>query len=274
MINRTSLVFKILSKGHDLSIVEGRLDIRSISRKPVPSDWLKKKKDQIIRELAVMLGIDLLVYVDYSTGCFDNRYPGVNLQFQWILSLEGGYVNFNADLKRARSSESGKKGTPLPKGRFIVGKMNKFLKFWARTGLKLPPRLSSFHDYMGNLKQLIFVADIIDGEKLDKDSIEPFNISASKVSERFRELTDNIHTTRKQSTYNTQTRFPDKRSSESPNTTDLEKDSATGSFNYGIRSTGNASIRDNINLSKPSKKPPPEQTIDEWRADYDKGDLH
>lgn len=264
----------MLRRGDQVSIDQGSIVITPASKKIVPLSWMLENQDQIIKELSIMFSIDLLVYVDYSTGCYgDKRHPGVSLQFQWITSLSDAYVIFNAELKRARTTKSGQKGSPLPKKHFIAGRKSKFLKFWARTGLKLPPRLSSFHDYMGNLKKLVFVADCVDSEKLDKDSLKPFYLSTSEVSNRFLELTDNIQTSCEQNTDNIHTTYPDKESSESLNITGSEKVLTAGNSNYGIRSSGNADIRDNIILFKEGKKHPSEQTNEEWLADYSKDDL-
>lgn len=68
------------------------------------------------------------------------------------------YAIYNVSLKRSRNSKNYKAGTPLPAKQFRVSKRSGFYKFWLRTGLKFPPRLSSFHDYMGNLSRLEFTA--------------------------------------------------------------------------------------------------------------------
>lgn len=270
MLNNSSLIIKLIARGDRISIEHGELVILPVSNQPVLPAWMMENKDRIVKELAALLGIELLKYSGYSTGGYSNKhFPGVNLQFQWASSLEDAYVIFNAELKRNRTTKSGQKGTPLPKNHFRVGEKSKFLKFWARTGLKFPRRKSSFHDYMGNLKKLVFIGVIEEGEKLDKDSIRPFNISAEEVLSRFQIITDTIQTTAIQATDNIRTNIPDKQSRECPNESGLEGISTTGYFNYGIRSTGNAGIRDNTILDKKTKKTPEEQTVDEWLADYD-----
>jgi hypothetical protein len=231
---------------------------------------MMENKDRIVKELAALLGIELLKYSGYSTGGYSNKhFPGVNLQFQWSPSLEDAYVIFNAELKRNRTTKSGQKGTPLPKNHFRVGEKSKFLKFWARTGLKFPRRNSSFHDYMGNLKKLIFTGMIKEGEKLDKDSIKPFSISADEVSSRLKELTDNTRTTSRQSTDNIRTNDPDKQTHESPRAQVSDMFSTTSDSNYGTRSTGSTDTGSDIISNKGGKKPPSEQSIEEWVEDYD-----
>jgi len=186
-----------------------------------------------------------------------------------LVSCVDGYAIFNADLKRAKSTKSGGKGASLPKKQFRVGPRNKFVKFWKRTGIKLPPRLSSFHDYMGKLKQLVFIANILEGEKLDKDSIEPANITASQISKCYSLIADKTQTNNIQDTDKTQTIYPDKGLAQSCNRAASEENITTGISNYGIRTSGNTDTSSSIIAHKEGKKPPPEQSDEEWIADYD-----
>ena len=48
-----------------------------------------------------------------------------------------------------------------------------FYRFWMRTGLKIPPRLTSFHDYMGKLRTLKFVGEVREGGKIVNKSLRP-----------------------------------------------------------------------------------------------------
>ena len=58
-------------------------------------------------------------------------------------------------LHRLRTTKRYAAGDPLPNNQFRIGKRHEFYKLWKRLGLKMPPRLSSFHDYMGNLKSCV-----------------------------------------------------------------------------------------------------------------------
>jgi len=116
-----------------------------------------------------------LSYESYSTGRYGpkNCYQGVTLHFICNETHDIYYVIFNVNLDRTRNIGSHLKGTPLPKGRFRVSRRSAFFQFWVRAGLPIPPRLSAFHDYMGNLKGRTFTASIQSGKKLDKCSIRP-----------------------------------------------------------------------------------------------------
>ena len=74
------------------------------------------------------------------------------------------YTHFNVDLNRKRKSGKYKKGDPLPGNRFSVTPNHGFYKFWLKTGLAIPPRLSAFNDYMGKLKQFTFIGEIKKGQ--------------------------------------------------------------------------------------------------------------
>ena len=97
-----------------------------------------------------------LRYISYSSGRYSNgRHSGITLAFE---SEETGniyYAIFNVELHRLRTTKRYAAGDPLPKNQFRIGKRHEFYKLWKRLGLKMPPRLSSFHDYMGNLKSCV-----------------------------------------------------------------------------------------------------------------------
>ena len=113
-------------------------------------------------------------------GCSTGRYGihkagGLTLRFTHPESQSDYYVIFNVRLERQRDSKKHKAGTPYPKGQFWISKNYEFYKFWQRTGLKLPPRLSAFNDYMGNLAQLTYQADFARLNKLDAKTLRPWH---------------------------------------------------------------------------------------------------
>jgi len=268
-----SLVLKLIERCDEVSIHHGVLQIHPASQKPVPSSWLKENHDQIIQEIADKCEFDLLKYVGYSAGNYSKKHhPGINLQFQWVVSGAISYVIFNANLTRKRASKSGVKGASLPKGHFRVGKRSKFYQFWMSTGLKVPQRLSSFHDYMGNLKKLVFIASALDGERLNKDSVAPLNLSTNQILSLFSSTTNNSQTYDQQAADNIHTIKPDNEFDKNRNMTALGRKSTAGAHNYGTRSTGNADTRNNVITFKEVNKDPSKQTNEEWLANYCKVD--
>ena len=97
-----------------------------------------------------------LRYISYSAGRYHKGLnAGITLSFESERTGNFYYTIFNVELNRLRTTKRYAAGDPLPKNQFRVGKRHEFYKLWNRLGLKMPPRLSSFHDYMGNLKPCV-----------------------------------------------------------------------------------------------------------------------
>jgi hypothetical protein len=244
----------LLTRGDELEIVDGRLNIIAESGLPVPSEWLKLHEDKLVYELVSQMAIDVLVYESYSTG----RYG------------DSRYAVFNADLDRVKATKKGSIGSPLPSGQFRVGKRSRFCRFWLNAKQPLPPRLSSFHDYMGNLKGTLFTGIVGREERLDKQSIKLLNITYVEIFAAFfqRSLPDNPHTPSIHSPDKYHTTMPYNESMERLMQCDLESIQTKGNCNYGTRSLGSAVVRGRSMLST-TNKIPQDQTVEEWLEDYD-----
>ena len=267
-----SLAFDLLQRGDEISIAGGRLVINSKSGKPVPDEWFKEKSHNLICDILNKTNTEAFIYDSYSTGQYGNkRYSGVTLQFTSLPSGNEAFAIFNADLKRLKTARKGKKGEPLPRGQFRVGKKSGFCKFWNQTGLDLPPRLASFHDYMGNLKPLFFTGDYRQGKKLSNESLKPLNISYPEILRAFNigELTDKALTNAIQFPNNSHTKSPDNELPESQVSQKVQPIFTTGDRNYGKRLKGSTDIRDRV-IPISTVERPEEQTVDEWLADYAK----
>ena len=88
----------------------------------------------------------------------------------------GNHVFFNADLVRQRSTRNHEKGSPLPKGHFTPKPNSGFMQMWRSTLLPLPRSLTSFHDCMGKLKSIVFMAEISKGTRLDAGTLRPMSL--------------------------------------------------------------------------------------------------
>jgi len=261
----------LLTRGDELEIVDGRLNIIAASGLPIPEAWLKLHEDKLVYELVSQMAIDVLVYESYSTGRYGAKHhSGVNLQFLNLLTGDSRYAVFNADLDRVKATKKGPIGSPLPKGQFRVGKLSRFYRFWLNANQPLPPRLSSFHDYMGNLKGTLFTGIVGREERLDKQSIKLLNITYVEVLAAFfqRSLPDNPHTPSIHSPDKYHTTMPYNESMKRLMQRDLEPIQTTGNCNYGTRSPGSAVVRGRSVLST-ANKIPQDQTVEEWLEDYD-----
>ena len=133
----------------------------------------------------------------------------------------------------------------MPSGQFRVGKRSRFYKFWLTANQPLPPRLSSFHDYMGNLKGHIFTGIVGRDERLDKQSIELLSITYMQILTAFFQcsLPDNPHTLAIHSPDKPHTTIPYKESMELLMQRDLTSTRTTCNYNYGTRSSGSKVVR-------------------------------
>nr|WP_314642732.1 hypothetical protein [uncultured Pseudomonas sp.] len=264
----TVTVGKLLRRGDEISIELGRLVIRPSSEKDVPEEWLQKHKPALLREILVKLGIDAYEYGGYSTGKFGHQHaPGVAIQLPSFVGGLDSHAIFNAELNRDRTIKAGAKGSDLPKGHFRIGKRSHLYRFWQSTGLPTPKRLSSLHDYLGNLRDILFAADMVTGRKnrLDTASLRPLSITSAEVRNAFEP--DNCRTISGQATDNCRTKVPDKVSAPDQQNQGLQGNRTTGTENHGktVISKDGYTV---VNVSTQSLKRPQEQTVEQWLTDY------
>ena len=152
-----------------------------------------------------------LVFESFSTGMYGQGFAGLTIHFESASSGEAYYCVFNVNLHRARSSKHGNAGTRLPAKQFRVGKRHSFYKFWQETGLPLPSRLGSFHDYMGNLSKLQFSADLVPGKpgRICSASLRRSSNCDVCPTSRILEHSDKAHTSGIQHPDTCQTNYPD-----------------------------------------------------------------
>jgi hypothetical protein len=140
--------------------------------------------------------ISHLKYKSFTTGRYDkNRVPGITLQLLSEHDMCPYHTHFNVDLNRKRKSGKYRKGDPLPGNRFSVTPNHGFYKFWIKTGLAIPPRLSAFNDYMGKLKQFTFIGEIKKNNRLISSSLAvmPIDFSNNKLTTN-QQLPNNLPT--------------------------------------------------------------------------------
>ncbi|WP_137804031.1 hypothetical protein [Pseudomonas sp. G(2018)] len=264
----TVTVEKLLARGDEISIEGGRLVIRPSSGKSVPLDWQDKHSPALLREILLLLGMEAYEYGGYSTGLYGpHKAGGVTVQFPSFVDGMKTHAIFNADLSRERTTKAGAKGSPLPKGHFRISPRSHLFQFWQSTGLSTPKSLSSLHDYLGNLRGILFAADLVAGRKnrLDTGTLRPLFITTAEVRKAFHP--DNGQITTGQVTDNCRIRMPD-------------KDSAPPQKNQGFQPKPSACseirvktlISTNVYTATTepvhSRKPPEEQTDEEWLAAY------
>jgi hypothetical protein len=268
----SSLLHRLLSRGDIVSLENGELFLQPASGETVPAAWLCQNKDQLLSQAVTQLGIIALKYQSHSPGRYgEHRADGLTLQFCGVGTDSAPYAIFNVSLNRVRDSKNAKAGSPLPKGKFTVGKKSLFRQFWRNTGLKTPPRLSSFHDYMGKLKGLVFTAEYTKGERLNAATLHPLNVSHEQLLAAFN-LTNMPYkpqTIPIQYPDNSHTRLPYKDYLESQQPQGLQPIPGTGEFDCGTSKQGDTGTRGSVFPISTTIARPEEQSTEEWYADYD-----
>jgi hypothetical protein len=269
-INKVSLD-KLLPKCAKVTITEGRLIITPRSGKDVPSDWLSEHELSLITEIANMLNINIYNYIGYSTGRYGKHLSeGVCMQFDNLLNGDEAFAILNVQLTRKRTTKHGAVGSDLPVGQFHVGKKHSFYKFWVSANIKLPARLSSFHDYMGKLKGLVFTGEIGLKNKIRNKTLTPLNVShAQIIAPNCHPMTNKDQTMSRQVPYNYQTKMPDKKMIKGHAANDIQSNTNACVNNHGTGIQGNAVIGNPLSLVSSDPKRPEDQTCEEWLQDYE-----
>ena len=264
-------VSRLLSRKAEVSIALGRLVVRQPNGEEVGQDFLEKYSPVLQREILTALGIGAYEYRSYTTGNYDkSKFPGISLQCRSALENEDAYVIFNVGLTRTRTTKAGEKGSPLPDGHFHVGERSHFYKFWKSTALAIPKSLTSFHDYMGNLKGILFTARLTEGRgdgRMDAGSIRPVSVSAELVRQVF--LPDNPRITSGYAPDNCRITNPDKDSATGHAVRTFQPNSTTCGQRYGkavIRKSDETGPSPAPNL----RKRPQDQSMEEWDSDHNK----
>ena len=269
-LNEFPLLNMLIAKGYPINILKGQLDIQESDNSKVFNSLSSLNKLNLFNELSLLLGLDIYIYDSYSTGLYGkNKAQGLTLQFINLKTGESVYTVFNVDLKTARKSKNHNVGDLLPKGQFRVSKNRLFYKFWLSTGLKLPPRLSSFHSYMGNLKNICFLAKHDDKGKIIDKLIPTLTVKNEQLIELLNaDSADNSWTTDLQDTDSTHTTLTYKEVSKPHVAKGIQYNSSAYVNECGIRLYGDMVISNPLPTTNKAVRPQ-DQTNDEWLNAWD-----
>jgi hypothetical protein len=266
-----TLIRRLLRRKAEVSIELGRLVVRQPNGEKVDQDWLEKYSPALLREILTTLGIEAYEYCSYKTGNYGGpKHAGITLQFTSGIADVSTYTIFNVGLTRTRTTKSGKEGSPLPKGHFIVTKGGAFYKFWKSTALTIPKSLTSFHDYMGNLKGILYTANLTEGRedgRMVASSIKALSVSSDLMKERF--LPDNPRITSGYAPDNCRITNPDKDSATGHAVRTFQPNSTTCGQHYG-KAVIRKSDDTGAHSSAPRSNRVDDQSNDEWEAAYKK----
>lgn len=268
---KRSLLETLMSRGDRIEVINGRLAITPSSKLEIPKKWLAEKSESIILDVANLCDLNVYIFDGYSTGHYGNHNSaGITLQFLNIRTGKQCHIIFNAELERNRTNGKNKKGNSLPKGQFRITKRYMFYKFWLATKLNLPPRLSSFHDYMGNLKQIYFVPKVDDKNKVVDKICPLLNIEDSEIRNHLTiKAAYNNQTSSIQQPYNEHTKMPYNDLVRPIENKGLAIASTACSHNYEL-SKQDSVVISNTSFAATYNKRPSEQTTEEWLSDWEK----
>lgn len=257
-MNRETLI-QLHQKGYRLSILDGVLQVQVESISSEMEIWLTQNKADLIREIARVTGKPILEYLDYSTGRYgkNKNYDGVTLNFSHVDTGESLFAYFNVGLDRQRPSKLHDAGTPLPQNQFYFGKKSHFFRFVKRCRFKLPERLSTFYQHMGQLKRIVYTAlwDL-DG-KIPNMSLSPCTIThedlcsslnVSKITDQF---PNRVPTKTRQKSNKFHTRKTNSVSAKGLGSKGSQRNSTTCPDNYDISKQVNKNIS-NSSVTKPN----------------------
>ncbi len=198
--------------------------------------------------------INNLWYDRYSTGKYGKLLEdGITIHFTDMDTGATYYAIWNVVLTRQRTTKNHPKGSRYPGKQFSASKGRKFFKFWHYTcRLPIPSKgLTTFHDCMGKLKDIRFEAMILEGEKLDKDTLKPS--IAHNFQKNIRQQPDKARTI-----------SPDKYLEKTKAKTDFEEILTTCKTNHGISKQGKTDTRVPILASNTSYK-----DTNDWSSECD-----
>ena len=298
VVSDSSLLAKLLHKGDEIDIVQGKLLIKPSNGLAVPLGWLKQNETLLINEICCLFNIVPLRYMSYTTGRYGaKKSQGITLQFCNLKTGEDAYIIYNASLERSRTNKNAKKGDPLPGKQFIVGERSGFYKFWLSTGLPLPRSASKFYECIGKLKPLVFTSAIDFKSRITDKKLPLLDICFHEILDKHRialagkqnkELTAKQPLIFRQETAKQPLSFPAKDIEQKHTHNGLVANQSTCTSKYGntvirkevlgtgvgldntpINNSNNKSVDENINEVNLQKKRPEDQTADEWLEDWE-----
>lgn len=169
----------LISRGDQVAIVDGILQIQPASGKPVPDDWYSDNKQRLITEIAKAAGVTAYSYARYTTGYYGaHKSSGVTLHFVNTSTGESPCAIFNVGLKRVQASKCGKykKGDPLKKSVFAPPANGGFCQFWERSNLPKPRYQSEYNRKMGQLKSRVFTMTVSSDNRVDNKTLTALSV--------------------------------------------------------------------------------------------------
>lgn len=190
MITHSIDLADLVSRGDLVAIDDGKLIIKRAGGELIPEIKYEPYLDSLVTQILILTNKEGFTFTGYSTHATTKRSEDMLvLQFDPLTGSKGVYAAFNVSLKSTRKSNRKPAGSKLPDKQFNPPKLGAFVKFWKRSGLLIPKgnRYTIFHEYMGNLKRVIYTGDI-NKNKFENGSIKPLNVSHEAIANKINAL--------------------------------------------------------------------------------------
>lgn len=268
---------QLMDSGCTLAIKGGELVVKKPNGDKPPEEWIKTHATDVIDQIIKVTSCQN-AYRCFGHSVTPYKSEGtLTLMFADILTDTDTPLFFNVYLSRKRKTNNSD-SKKLPKGKFRVTERCQFKKFWKKTELKDPGN-SSYHDYMGKLKKLIYYAEKANGtgkvkEKINPESVTLLDLSYEQIQTAYlrTKTTDNSPEKPTLNPANDQVKFTDNQTTQSQHSSSLQVNQTTYPKNHDYTLKGNAidGTRDHYHYQPSRHVPPQEQSNEQWLDDYSK----
>lgn len=287
---------EIVGEGYQVCIYHGRFVFFDADGNQAHQATISRSdRNRLLSEIARQSGVLILQYVGRSVGEYKvggaTRAGGLTLQFRSYSDPSSPYAIFNVDTRRQRNSKAGRKGEPLPEGRFTAGPKSFLASLWRRLQLSELRSPSDWPDHLGKrseLSRLILTGRIQSGERIDKTSICLLDVHYQEVSKAVHRILNPVNppTPDRCSAVNSPASFTGENPTYHEETQGLQRYPSTGTNNCGKTVKGDATYEDGTShsrtdrrggtpmpaapreVSAPRSSTPQTQTIEEWLAEF------
>ena len=271
------MINKLINKGDYVAIEDGLLVIKPASGKPVPDKWLKDNSNNLVNEILKLTNSAAYRFTHHTTAV-EPGYSSDRLTL-WFVSYTSGcevLAHFNVDLNRKRNGAKNKAGTKLPPGEFIPRKQSKYVQWWSGLNLPKPRYPSEYHRKLHHLKALLFSGET-DLTKNHQVRFKDKNIELLNIDFDYIKLSSNIEFSRltggelavKERLIGGEYAVKDGGEGNTATSINTGSPAISECVSESVRLKNNV-IRTTCSVDV--KKPPQEQSTDEWLADYNKRD--
>lgn len=261
-MSQETLLHKLICRGDEISIINGKLTIVPVSNQPVPQKWLNQHSYSMISEIAKKSNSRLFSYTgEYNvTLVREKGYWCLKLDCIDLLNNAIFPMFFKVEKESRRSTGKNYKGK-----QFYAGKRSDVYKVFSKLAGFPEFPLTKWHEYLGRLQYCFFVSDVNESGYLDK-GVNPVNLTVDDI---YNLINFSTCVPRKAVTthnipieYSSETQSILKRSTHSNSAPSVEDTGMTANNTVCVENTKNNNLQSKNYTSQTD-------TTNEWLNDYD-----